>query len=272
MLCFVVPLRWFEEDLTISTLWRSDDSARGPNTSDCPAEEGGGAALRSTSLWATSACWRRLGSFRVGCSGTTWRTWVTSAPFVQILDLPVPQMVDTVLEFFRRLDLPVAEQVIEVPKVSPSSCPSRAVLREPQMLVEVPTVLSFALLQQRNVEQIIDIPVPRHGGSRSLQGVHPGPGSLQRFVEQIPVPHGRGSRGGLQGFSPGQSSTQRIMEQNVDLPVPGPRPSRGFPPGQGLQRKVEQIIDFPVSRTRDGGGLPGFHLEQSSTARGGAHS
>ena len=31
--------------------------------------------------------------------------------FVQILDLPVPQMVDTVLEFFRLLDLPVAEQV-----------------------------------------------------------------------------------------------------------------------------------------------------------------
>ena len=34
-------------------------------------------------------------------------------PFVQILDVPAPQM-----EFFRLLDLPVAEQVIEVPKVS----------------------------------------------------------------------------------------------------------------------------------------------------------
>ena len=87
-------------------------------------------------------------------------------PFVQILDLPVPQMVDTVLEFFRLLDLPVAEQVSEVPKVSSSSCPSRAVLKAPQVveqLVEVPTVLSHALLQQRHVEQIIDISVP-HGG------------------------------------------------------------------------------------------------------------
>ena len=71
-------------------------------------------------------------------------------PFVQILDLPVPQMVDTVLEFFRLMDLPITEQIIEVPKVSWSSCPSREVLKAPQVveqLVEVPTVLSYALLQ-----------------------------------------------------------------------------------------------------------------------------
>ena len=53
-------------------------------------------------------------------------------PFVQILELPVPQMVDNVMDSSRFMDLPIAEQVIEVPKVS-SSCPSRAVLREPQM-------------------------------------------------------------------------------------------------------------------------------------------
>ena len=167
--------------------------------------------------------------------------------------------------------------------------------------MEVPTVVSFSSLQQSTAEQIIDIPVPR------LRGVHPGRGSLLRSVEQnvgIPVPHGRGrvggrglqglrpeqsstavaeqnvstpvprrggSRGGLQGFFPGQNSTQRIVEQNVDLPVPRPRPSRGFPPGLGSQRTVERIIDIPVSRTRDGGGLPGVHLQQGSTARGGAH-
>ena len=55
-------------------------------------------------------------------------------PFVQILDLPVPQMADTVLEFFRLLDLPVAEQGIEVRKVSSSSWRSWAVLRAPQVV------------------------------------------------------------------------------------------------------------------------------------------
>ena len=73
-----------------------------------------------------------------------------------------------------------------------------------EQLVAVPTVLSNALLQQRNVEQIIDIPVPRHGGRRSLQGVHPGSGPLQRSAAQnvdIPVPR-RGASGSLQGFLP----------------------------------------------------------------------
>ena len=79
-------------------------------------------------------------------------------PFVQILDLPVPQMADTVLEFFRLLDLPGAEQVIEVPKVSSSSCPSRAVLRAPQVLeqlVEVPTIvfLLFAPAAQSRADR-----------------------------------------------------------------------------------------------------------------------
>ena len=51
--------------------------------------------------------------------------------------------------------LPVTEQVVEVPKVSSSSCPLGAVLHEPQLveqLVEVPTVLSVAELQQRTAE------------------------------------------------------------------------------------------------------------------------
>ena len=60
------------------------------------------------------------------------------------------------------------------------------------------------------------------------------------------------------------------MAPNDDFPVPGSRPSRGFPPRQGSQRTVGQTIDIPVSRTRHGGDLPGFHLEQGSTARGGA--
>ena len=49
------------------------------------------------------------------------------APMVQILDAPVPQMVDTVLEFFRALDLPVDEQIIAVPKISTDRVSQRLV-------------------------------------------------------------------------------------------------------------------------------------------------
>ena len=45
------------------------------------------------------------------------------APMVQILDAPVPQM-DYVAEALRLLDRPIAEQLIEVPPVSCSPCPS----------------------------------------------------------------------------------------------------------------------------------------------------
>ena len=77
-------------------------------------------------------------------------------PFVQILDLPLPQTVDNVTDALRVLDLTVADQVIDVPMISSSSCPSRVVLLEPQMaeqLVEVPTVLSVVVLQQQTVER-----------------------------------------------------------------------------------------------------------------------
>ena len=33
---------------------------------------------------------------------------IDDLPYVQILDTPVPQMVDSAMDFFRRLDLPVA--------------------------------------------------------------------------------------------------------------------------------------------------------------------
>ena len=48
------------------------------------------------------------------------------APMVQILDAPVPQMVDNVTDALRILDRPMAEQEIEVPKISCSPCPSRS--------------------------------------------------------------------------------------------------------------------------------------------------
>ena len=84
------------------------------------------------------------------------------APLVQILDLPVPQTVDSVMEVLRFLDLPLAEQAISVPKISCSSCPSRACVPEPQLadqLVEVPTVLTPSHIALLNAEQIVDNPV-----------------------------------------------------------------------------------------------------------------
>ena len=84
-------------------------------------------------------------------------------PMVQILDSPVPQTVEQLLEVFRLLDtqMPV-EQAIAVPKTSLDPIPQRSVDLAPEMveqLVEVPTVLTLSSLQQ-TAEQIVDIPVP----------------------------------------------------------------------------------------------------------------
>ena len=121
------------------------------------------------------------------------------APLVQILDAPVPQVVDNVMDAFKFLDQPMTEQVIEVPRISCPPCPSRSQVPVPltaEQLVEVPTVLSYSLLLQRTAEQTIGIAVPGSGG---------------------------GARGGLHGLSQGQGSTadcgadfrapQRIVEQ-----------------------------------------------------------
>ena len=126
------------------------------------------------------------------------------APLVQILDAPVPQLGEQLVDIFnifRLIDTQTpVEQVIEVPEISlPSRC-CRTVLSAPQMaeqLVEVPTVVSFSSLQQLSVEQIIDIPVPHLGGRSVAQNV------------DTPVLHGRGSvsGSGLQSFRPGQSSS-----------------------------------------------------------------
>ena len=98
------------------------------------------------------------------------------SPYVQILDAPVPQVEDHALEFFRRMDLQVAEQVIVVPRISCSPCPSRSPFPEPQsaeQLVEVPTVLSPTRIALQIAEQIVDTPVPRGRGKRRVQGFLP---------------------------------------------------------------------------------------------------
>ena len=55
--------------------------------------------------------------------------FVVAVPLVPVLDVPVPQMVDTVLDFFRALDRPVVEQVIAVPKISTDRVSQRLVER-----------------------------------------------------------------------------------------------------------------------------------------------
>ena len=96
------------------------------------------------------------------------------------LDDPAPQMVGQLLKLAHFLDrsLPDPEQVIEVPKILSDDVPMRALVRETQLseqLVEVPTVVSWSLLQLIT-KQNVDIPVPG-GGVRGLQGFPPGQAS-----------------------------------------------------------------------------------------------
>ena len=86
------------------------------------------------------------------------------APLVQILDLPVPRLVDNVVDALRIPERPMAVQVIEVPKILIDVSPARSLVPEPQtaeQLVEVPTVLSPTRINLQIAEQIVDTPVPR---------------------------------------------------------------------------------------------------------------
>ena len=155
---------------------------------------------------------------------------IETCPFVQILDAPVPQLGNQVLELLQKIVSSLVEpvQVIEVPKMFiPTRCP-RTVLSVPQtaeQLVDVPTIVSYSSLQ-RAVEQTIDIPVPqaRRGGRGGLQGFRTGHNTPAADVEQIveiPVPQRRRKRsGGLQSPLPGQVSTADV-EQNVAIPARG---------------------------------------------------
>ena len=78
---------------------------------------------------------------------------VDTAPALPILDVPVPLMAELlvgVLHFFDTL-CPVAEQVIDVPKIILEDISARLLCRESQLvekLVEVPTILFF--LEQKS--------------------------------------------------------------------------------------------------------------------------
>ena len=131
-------------------------------------------------------------------------------PYVQILDVPVPQMGNQVVEVLRKIDTPLlVEQVIEVPKILLDELPARTSVRVTQLaeqVVEVPTTVSNSSLQ-RTMEHHVDIPVPgREGRASGLPGQ--GSTALQnRIAELIVERFGEFSGGGLQDFRPGQSSS-----------------------------------------------------------------
>ena len=201
---------------------------------------------------------------------------------MQILDLPVLQVVEQPEEvgsFFRNFVPAFAEQVIEVPKLALPVCAvQRAALPEPQLveqLVEVPTVLTYSLLQQRTAEQIVVTPVP-HGRGRDarggLQGLSQGQGSTAvsgAVHVNTPVPHvsGGGARGGLQGLSQGQGSTAVCGAEHVDTRGGGARGGLpGLSQGQGSTAVcAAEHVDTPVPHGRGGGARGGLH-GQSSTA------
>ena len=74
---------------------------------------------------------------------------VRVAPMVQIIDAPVPLMVEQLPDITRFFDtlLPVPEQVIEVPKILPDDVLVGTAVRDTQLveqLVEVPTLVSHS--------------------------------------------------------------------------------------------------------------------------------
>ena len=96
-------------------------------------------------------------------------------PYVQIIDVPVPQMGNQVVEVLQFVDslVPVAEQVIDVPKIFPEEIPSRLSCRELQLaeqLVDVPTNPGYSLASKAF-------------SRRELRGVLSGQGSTASGAE-----------------------------------------------------------------------------------------
>ena len=63
---------------------------------------------------------------QVGLQRHTVEQRIVHTPYVQILDAPVPQMVEQLVDFFKDLDVEVPAQVIEVPKISQDIVPQRS--------------------------------------------------------------------------------------------------------------------------------------------------
>ena len=161
----------------------------------------------------------RLLTGRYVSSGTSWKISVTVCPFVQILDLLVPQTVDYVADALQILDCPMGEQAIDVPKISCCPCPSRSPVPEPQVNGTVggssDRIVSFA----------------HRGADRSA------------FQFLVVVARRR-----VQGSLPGQSTTatpssgkrisKRIEEQSVDTSLGGGLGAGYRPPLLVLQMRI----------------------------------
>ena len=96
---------------------------------------------------------------------------VDIVPVVQLLHVPVPQPVDSVVEVLKILDksLPDVEQVIEVPKILQHTVLQRSSLQEPQLaeqLVEVPTPSPALAPVPHTEHQLVEVPpiVPQFVG------------------------------------------------------------------------------------------------------------
>ena len=110
---------------------------------------------------------------------------VRVAPMVQILDAPVPQMVEQLPDILRFFDtlMPDPEQVIEVHQISHEDVSMRTAVRDTQ-LVEVPTNPGYALavvavqtLGWRTAAALIEQfgDTPARGGGADSRGGSRGP-------------------------------------------------------------------------------------------------
>ena len=145
-------------------------------------------------------------------------------PFVQILDLLVPQTVGYVEDALRILDRPMAEQVIEVPKISSHrvllvleflsrrrwnswwKCRPCCLLRA--SLCRSPSRSSTLQFRRVGVASGVFMVFSQNRVSSTAQ-------TAEQLVD-IPF-----SGGGLSGSFPGQSTTARTIEQIVDIPSGG---------------------------------------------------
>ena len=81
---------------------------------------------------------------------------------VQIIHVPVPPIADEIVEVPQeRISECIAEQIVYVP-VPPN----------PEETVEVMRLASQERVQQRTVEQIVDVPVTTHVGAAQAQSTH----------------------------------------------------------------------------------------------------
>ena len=207
---------------------------------------------------------------------------IETCPFVQILDAPVPQLGDQVLELLQKIVTsssvePV--QVIEVPKVFPDRVLQRIVERCPpqtaEQLVEVPTqpwyvamVLAEKVFSKQEIRRILAEMQGRGGGARGgLPGSRTGQDSTANLeqIGEYPVPQVRWEGGGsVQGSLPVLNSAA-VVEQNVGFPA---RRVPGFLSGQGSASSSSRLHD---AADEDFTGVFRTFPVRKKSARSGSH-